>query len=169
MKSKAFNSANAFRSLAAMALLAGGFASISSTAQAQQTVFQGVRIDMSGLPTGAVETRQQLQACLQRALPQAFAGRINPSARSAPVLVVRPTSVWLTSAGVASSSTRFGFENPMTGLDSLEGYAVFGNARVPVMATASPDRGAAAVLGYTAARRTENLCNSFAYWVSRRV
>jgi hypothetical protein len=169
MRSKAFNFAKPVRRLASAAIVGWGVTGFSAVAQAQQTVFQSVRLDMNGLPTGAVETRQQLQACLQRALPQVFAGRINPSARAAPVLVVRPVSVWLASGGASSSNSRFGHETTGSALDSLEGYAIFGNARVLVTATTSSDQSAHAVLGFNASRRTDNLCHSFAYWISRRV
>jgi hypothetical protein len=154
------------------ALAAAAFLLWSGAASAQgATVFREVRLDMSGLPTGAVETRRALGACLSQNLPLAFAGRVNPGARGAPVLVVRPTSIWLSppSAGTGSDlgggSSRFDAASP----DSMEGEAIIGGVRVPLLVTSGGETPSLAAPLQQANRRTNQLCQSFAYWLARKV
>ncbi len=64
--------------------LAGALLLAAGAAAQAQAVYGGVRIDMSAIPNGAFQTKQQLQACLQRALPQALGARVSPGARGAP-------------------------------------------------------------------------------------
>jgi hypothetical protein len=138
-------------------------------AASAQGVIRAVQIDMSGIPSGAAETRADLQACLARSIPQAFAGRINPAQRNAPVLVVRPTSVWL--ANVAASSVReeFGGSMGTTSLDSLEGVGILGGQSIPLTVSANPDFGTIGLPAYNARVRTDALCTSFVYWLARKI
>jgi hypothetical protein len=132
-------------------------------------VFREVRLDLSGLPTGAVETRRDLGACLSQSLPLAFAGRINPSLRGAPVLIVRPTSIWLSApfggGGDDRSSMRYEAQSP----DFMEGEAIIGAARIPLSVSGGSEAPSLAAPLQQAKRRTDNLCQSFAYWLARRV
>jgi hypothetical protein len=164
MRSKIWRSASI---LAAAACATLGLAA-AGPARAE-TVFGGVRIDLSAIPNGAYQTKQQLQACLQSALPAALAGRITPGARGAPLLVVRPLSVWLASSSQIYSQDDFGRSTGTTSLDSLEGEAIVGGARIPVTVSANPDFGTQGLPEHNAAIRTEALCRNFAYWVARRV
>lgn len=144
---------------------------LSSLPAVAQTgsVFKGIRIDVSGLPVGAVETRRDLQTCLARALPQAFAGRIDPANGKAGILVVRPTSVWLgTSAGL-SLSDDFGRSDGGGSTDSMEGEAIIGSQRVPLMVSASSDFGGISAPEYNARLRTNTLCSNFAVWLARKI
>ena len=134
-----------------------------------QATFRAIQIDMSGVPGGAAETRQNLQACLSVKLPEAFAGRINPGARNAPVLTVRPTTVWLANAAATNIRDAFSSGEGVTSLDSLEGEAIVGGQRIPLIVSANPDFGAIGALGYASRVRTDVLCNSFAYWLARKV
>ena len=145
-------------------------AGLAAGAAEAQGVYSGIRIDMSAIPNGAFQTKQQLQACLQRSLPEALAGRVNPGARGAPVLVVRPLTVWLASGAATDIRDDFGGTGMgTTSLDSLEGEAIVGGARVPVTVSANPDFGTQGLPEYNARLRTEALCRNFAYWVARRV
>jgi hypothetical protein len=167
MKSRVFASAN---SLAAALLLGIAALAPSNLAWAQApAVFRSVNIDMSGIPSGAVETRRQLQACLTRAVPAALGGRVQVGARAAPVLTVRPTSVWLTNQGTASISDDYNTKQGSSGADVLEGEAVIGNRRIPVSAAANGDFGATSWTEYGARLRTEQLCQNFAHWLARKV
>lgn len=161
MKSPASRSVKALAGAAALGLL-------SAAAQAQG-VYSGVRIDMSAIPSGAFETKQQLQACLSRALPQALAGRVSPGARGAPLIVVRPLTVWLANAAATDIRDKFGGGIGTTSLDSLEGEVIVGGARVPITVSGNPDFGTQGLPEYNARVRTETLCQNFAYWVARRV
>jgi hypothetical protein len=164
MKSQASRSAEA--ALAAALVLCSGAASAQGV-----TVFREVKLDLSGLPVGAVETRRALGACLSQNLPLAFAGRVNPAARGAPVLVVRPTSVWLSPPGnnsgsdLGGNSSRFEVASP----DSMEGEAIIGSTRVPLMVTTGAETPSLAAPLQQANRRTTQLCQSFAYWLARKV
>ncbi len=162
MKSRISRFAEAAGLAAAVVLLSG------AGAQAQG-VFSGVRIDMSAIPNGAFQTKELLQACLQRHLPLALGGRVSPGARGAPVLVVRPLTVWLGNAAATEIREEFGGGAGTTSLDSLEGEAIVGGQRVPVTVSASPDFGTQGLPEYNARVRTETLCQNFAYWVARRV
>jgi hypothetical protein len=164
MRSLASRSAEA--ALAAAALLLG----LGAASAQGPSVFREVRLDMSGLPPGAVETRRALGACLAQSLPVAFAGRVNPGARGAPVLVVRPTSVWLAPAttGVVGSGWR-GDRMEAGSPDTMEGEAVIGGARVPLMVAAGPEAPSLAAPLQQAYRRTDQLCQSFVYWLARKV
>lgn len=162
MKSRISRSAEA-------ALFASAALLTSGAAAQAPSVFSAVRIDMSAIPNGAFETKQQLQACLQRQLPAALAGRVSPGARGAPVLVVRPLTVWLGNSAATEIRDEFGAGTGTTSLDSLEGEAIVGGQRVPVTVSASPDFGTQGLPEYNARVRTETLCQSFAYWIARRV
>jgi hypothetical protein len=150
-----------------------GFAAVSllaTTGESRaQATFRAIQIDMSGVPGGAVETRRNLQACLAVKLPEAFAGRINPGARNAPVLTVRPTTVWLANAAATNIRDAFSSGEGTTSLDSLEGEAIVGGQRFPLIVSANPDFGAVGVVGYASRVRTDILCNSFAYWLARKI
>ncbi len=149
--------------------LAGALLLAAGAAAQAQAVYGGVRIDMSAIPNGAFQTKQQLQACLQRALPQALGARVSPGARGAPVVVVRPLTVWLANAAATDIRDDFGGGTGTTSLDSLEGEVIVGGQRVPVTVSANPDFGTQGLPEYNARVRTETLCQSFAYWVARRV
>jgi hypothetical protein len=148
-----------------------GLALWAGAASAQgNAVFREVRIDMSGLPAGAAETRQMLGACLAQNIPLAFAGRVNPGARNAPVLIVRPTGVWLAPPSAGSGDDRHGgsrFE--AAGPDFMEGEALIGGKRVPLSVSGGSETPALAGPMQQAQRRTNQLCQSFAYWLARRV
>jgi hypothetical protein len=164
MKSKLSHSASFKRVAAAAALSLLG---LSGAAQAQaNSVFQAVRVDMSEMRGGPAQTIQQLQTCLSRELPRAFAGRIVPGDRSAPVLVVRPQSVFLASAAGGSVGT-FDREIGMS-IDTMEGVGIVSGRRIPLTVSASPGSGAFSQLGYTTNPRVETLCQSFALWMARR-
>ncbi len=124
---------------------------------------------MSAIPNGAFQTKQQLQACLQRHLPLALGARISPGARGAPIIVVRPLTVWLGNTAATEIRGEFGGGASTTSLDSLEGEVIVGGQRVPVLVSANPDFGTQGLPEYNARLRTETLCQSFAYWVARRV
>jgi hypothetical protein len=141
-----------------------------TVAEAQTpAVYRGIRVDMSGIPSGAHQTRDDIQVCLSLGLPRAFAGRINASAQGAPLLVVRPTSIWLAPMGSSPSSDEFGSSDSNTGFDSMEGEAIIGNRRVPLTVSAgAPSH--ASVMSVDAARmRSIGLCNSFIGWLARKI
>jgi hypothetical protein len=165
MKSLASRSAEAAFAAAALLLATG-------TASAQgATVFREVRLDLSGLPAGASEARRELGACLSQSLPLAFAGRVKPGVRGAPVLVVRPTSVWLAPPSSGSgndfggSSSHFEAVSP----DSMEGEAIIGGNRIPLMVTTGAETPSLGAALQQANRRTTRLCQSFTYWLARKV
>jgi type IV secretory pathway TrbL component len=133
------------------------------------SVIGSVKIDMSGIPTGAVETRRQLQACLTRAVPTALGTRMQPGLRGAAVLVVRPTSVWLSSQSTAGISDDFNSQQGSVGADLLEGDAIIGGQRIAIAAAANGDFGATSWSEYGARLRVEQLCNNFALWLARKV
>jgi hypothetical protein len=167
MRSQALRSADVIRALAAAAVLA--IASGPASAQGA-SIFREVRIDLSGLPQGAVETRRALGACLAQSLPLALAGRVNPASRGAPVLIVRPTAVWLSPPSTAAGDDRNGggrYEAPSP--DTIEGEAIIGGTRVPLFAMSSAEPPSLAAPLQQAQRRTDQLCQSFAYWLARRV
>jgi hypothetical protein len=168
MRSQVLSSAKALKGTALAAFAAAALLAATGESRAQAT-FRAIQIDMSGVPGGAVETRRNLQACLAVKLPEAFAGRINPGARNAPVLTVRPTTVWLANAAATNIRDAFSSGEGTTSLDSLEGEAVVGGQRVPLIVSANPDFGAIGALGYASRVRTDVLCNSFAYWLARKV
>jgi hypothetical protein len=168
MRLQALYSAKALRSAALAAFAAVALLATAGESRAQST-FRAIQIDMSGVPGGAFETRRNLQACLAVKLPEAFAGRINPGARNAPVLTVRPTTVWLANAAATNIRDAFSSGEGTTSLDSLEGEAIVGGQRVPLIVSANPDFGAIGALGYASRVRTDVLCNSFAYWLARKV
>lgn len=149
--------------------LAGALLLAAGTAAQAQSVYGGVRIDMSAIPNGAYQTKKQLHACLQRTLPQALGARVSPGARGAPIIVVRPLTVWLGNAAATEIRDDFGGGSGTTSLDSLEGEVIVGGQRVPVTVSANPDFGTQGLPEYNARVRTETLCKSFAYWVARRV
>jgi hypothetical protein len=166
MKSLASLSANA-----AVAIVFAGLG--PSVAEAQQTVFRQVRIDVSAIPAGAAFARRDLSNCLSRFIPQSFAGRIVPSALNAPVLVVRPTAVFLgpqTGGGWNGAGGGGGlFTNGMWNNDTMTGEALFGGKRVPLTVNAPPGFGGAALPEYDARLRTQQLCQNFAYWLARQI
>jgi len=155
------------RSARATAAAGALLASLGPAASAEG-VYSGVRIDMSAIPNGAFETKRQLEACLRLNLPAALAGRLSAGAR-APVLVVRPLTVWLAAATPTSSRDRYTGGIGSYSFDSLEGEAIAGGQRVPVAVSANPDFGTQGLPEYNARLRTETLCRTFAYWVARRV
>jgi hypothetical protein len=167
MRSLALRSADMIRALAAAAVLSV----TAGSAMAQDaSVFREVRIDLSGLPQGAAETRRALGACLSQNLPLALAGRVNPSARGAPVLIVRPTAVWLSPPSTASGADRNGggrYEAPSP--DTIEGEAIIGGTRVPLFAMSGGEPPSLAAPLQQAQRRTDQLCQAFAYWLARKV
>jgi hypothetical protein len=167
MKSKVSRFASPMRGagLLASAALVLMFASGESHAQA---VFRGVQIDMSAIPSGAAETRRDLQACLSAKIPAALAGKINTAARGAPILVVRPTSVWLASVMTTMTSEDDRGGNGTSSLDQLEGEAIVSGQRFPLLVSANPDFGTIGLPGYNARVRTDALCASFAYWIARK-
>jgi hypothetical protein len=144
--------------------------SVFSPAEAQDiSLFKGIRIDMSGLPTGAVETRRDLQACLTRALPQAFSGRIDPSKSTGRILIVRPTSVWLGTSSATTLNDEFSRSDSGGSVDSMEGEAIAGHQRVPLMVSANSDFGNAGAPEHNARLRTNILCSNFALWLARKI
>ncbi len=168
MRSKASHFARALKFFAVAGLVA--LAPVLAAGESQaQSVFRGVQIDMSGIPSGALETRRDLQACLAAKLPAVLAGRINPGARNAPVLVVRPTSVWLASIIATTTSEDDRGGSGTSSLDQLEGEAILPGRRVPLLVSANPDFGTTGAAGYNARVRTEALCTNFVYWIARKI
>jgi hypothetical protein len=167
MRSLALHSADVAKAALAAAVLV--LCAPGASAQGA-TVFREVKLDLSGLPAGAVETRRQLGACLAQSLPIAFAGRVNPSARNAPVLVVRPTSVWLAPPATMSGDDRTGGGRmEVAGPDFMEGEAVIGGTRIPLSVSGAGEYPSLAAPLQQAERRTNQLCQSFAYWLARRI
>lgn len=165
MKSLASRSAEA--AFAAAALMLSSVAAVAQT----PTVYRELRLDLSGLPAGAVETRRTLGACLAQSLPLAFSGRLNPAARNAPVLIVRPTSVWLSAPSFGAGNDFGGGGGLMEGTspDSMEGEAIIGGRRVPLLVTTGSEAPSLGAPLQQANRRTDRLCQSFAYWLARKV
>jgi hypothetical protein len=85
------------------------------------------------------------------------------------VLVVRPLSVFLASAGGGGSLGRFGSDMSQLSTDSLEGEGIVSGRRIPVNVSANPGSGAFSQLGFTTRARIDTLCQSFALWLARRV
>ncbi len=168
MKSKDSPFANALRVAAVLAAIAGTQLFSAGESHAQ-TVFRSIQIDMSGIPSGAFETKRDLQACLAAKLPQVFAGRVNAGQRNAPVLVIRPTSVWLASIMTTRTSEDDRGGNGTTGLDQLEGEAIVSGQRIPLLVSANPDFGAVGAPVANARIRTEALCSSFVHWIARKI
>jgi hypothetical protein len=152
-----------------------GFAAVAMACCATGAVAQGpsvfreVRLDLSGLPSGAVETKQALGACLSQSLPVAFAGRVNPGARGAPVLVVRPTSVWLAPPANSSGDDRGNNRSELSSPDFMEGEALVGQTRIPLQVSGGGEYPSPITPLQQANRRTIQLCQSFAYWLARKV
>ncbi len=166
MRSQALHSADAIRAGLAALLLA----CCATGASAQgQSVFRELRLDLSGLPPGAVETRQALGACLSQNLPIAFAGRINPGARGAPVLVVRPTGVWLAPPASVSGDERGRDRAELSSPDFMEGEALIGQTRIPLQVSGGGEYPSPIAPLQQANRRTIQLCQSFAHWLARKV
>ncbi|MGL4243164.1 MAG: hypothetical protein ACRCTI_18780 [Beijerinckiaceae bacterium] len=152
-------------------LAAAGLVALSAGAAAAQgpSVFREVRVDLSGLPPGAAETRRAIGVCLSQNLPVALAGRLNPAARGAPVLVVRPTNVWLAPPATPSGDEQFGGRPELSSPDSMEGEAIVGGTRIPLRVSggfASSSPIAALQVAY---QRTDTLCQNFAYWLARKI
>jgi hypothetical protein len=174
MKSQALHSAEktlrstalTLAAVAAAALLLGAATGASAQSGA---VFREVKIDLSGLPQGAVEAKRDIAACLAQSLPLAFAGRVNPSARQAPVLVVRPTVVWLSPPVYGSGDDRSGGHVEMQSPDVMEGEAIIAGARVPLMVSSGAEGPSLGAPEAAARRRTDRLCQSFAYWLARKI
>jgi hypothetical protein len=146
----------------AAAILAGGIAATS--AQPTQT-FRAVRVDVSGLPAGAGFAREQFSQCLVRALTQNLAPRIN--ARATQVLVVRPTAVYL-APQTSDGGRRFGGTGGAS--DWVSGEAIIGRTRIPLDVSVAADGFGSMSMPLTNAyRRTESLCNSFAYWLAQKL
>jgi hypothetical protein len=140
------------------------------SAQAQTpTVYRGIRVDMSGIPEGARQTRDDLQVCLSLGLPRAFAGRINASAQGAQILVVRPTAIWLAPMGVGPTSDDFGGSDSNTGFDSMDGEAIIGNRRIPLTVSAGAPSNSAVMSVDAARMRAISLCNNFVGWLARKI
>jgi hypothetical protein len=141
----------------------------TTTAKAQApSVYRGIRVDMSAIPAGARQTREDIQVCLSLGLPRAFAGRINASAQGAPLLIVRPLSIWLAPMSAGISSDDFGKTESNVGFDTMEGEAIIGNRRVPLTVTASAP--SSIVLPVEVARqRAITLCNNFVGWLARKI
>jgi hypothetical protein len=166
MKSQALRSADIMKAGFAAAALA--WSAVGASAQGA-AVFREVRLDLSGLPVGATETRQALGACLSQNLPVAFAGRVNPGARGAPVLVVRPTSVWLAPPGNGSGNDRGTNMSELSSPDFMEGEALVGQTRIPLQVSAGGEYPSPIGALQQANRRTIQLCQAFAYWLARKV
>lgn len=154
--------------LLAVGVLVTGLGS-PDQAQAQgKATIRAIKVDTSALPPGAFATAQNLQACLTQNLNQAFAGRIDPTAKNAPVLVVRPTVVFLANV----ESLRFGGGangGGTSGVDTLEGEGILGNQRIPLIVAASPNYGPIGIPEIAGRVRTDSLCLNFAYWMARKV
>jgi hypothetical protein len=104
-----------------------------------------------------------MQACLSRYVPAAFAGRINPAARNAPILVVRPFTLTLT------ESTNNEDGGGSGGSDMMEGEAVVGATRIPLLVSTAPLISSPAFAEAAARQRMDALCNSFTYWLARKI
>jgi hypothetical protein len=167
MKSRVFASASCLG--AALLLASTTLAPINPAVAQTPAVFRSVQIDMSGIPTGALEARRQLQACLSRAVPAALAGRVQPGARGAPVLTVRPTTLWLANQDAAGMSDDFNSKQGSGGADVLEGEAIIGSQRISISAAANGDLGATGWTEYGARLRTDQLCTNFALWLARKI
>jgi hypothetical protein len=166
MRSQALRSANVMRT--GFAALVVALCATGASAQGP-AVFREVRLDLSGLPVGATETRQTIAACLSQNLPVAFAGRVNPGARGAPVLVVRPTSVWLAPPGNVSGDDRASSRSELSSPDFMEGEALIGQTRIPLQVSGGGEYPSPIAPLQQANRRTIQLCQSFAYWLARKV
>jgi hypothetical protein len=148
--------------LAAVAALAAF--SVAPAAQAQNpSVFKAIRIDVSALPPGAGFARNQMQACLSRYVPAAFAGRINPNAGNAPVMLVRPFTVTLVENSTNDDSGGGG------GSDTMEGEAIVGKVRIPLIVSGLGQSSSPAFAEAVARQRMDALCSSFAYWLARKI
>lgn len=162
-----------FASKAALMLLGGAallLATVASPASAQSgAVFQAVRVDLSGLPTGATQTRADIQACLANGLPRVLAGRLNPGARGAPVLIVRPTDIYFTSTSNTSGGQGFGGGTSQIGLDEMSGDAIVGGQRIVIKAANSPISGSNTLPESVARVRTLTLCNNFIFALARKI
>ncbi|MGL5138874.1 MAG: hypothetical protein ACRC7G_14025 [Beijerinckiaceae bacterium] len=144
-----------------------GLAALSSPAVAQTpAVFSALRIDVSSLPAGAVFARRQLESCLQKYVTDAFAGRIVPRSGAA-ALVVRPLFLDL-STNASSQSGGGGSDNDWSP-DYLQGEAVTGGKRVPLLVSGGGGGSSAVYPEADVARRTDELCRSFAYWLARKI
>ncbi len=162
--------ASRFADAARAAVAAAAFVlSVGGVVAQTGGVFREVRLDLSGLPPGASETRQRIGVCLSQNLPIAFAGRINPGLRSAPVLVVRPTSVWLAPPPTGGGDDRAGQRSEASSPDFMEGEALIGATRVPIAVSGGGEHPNLAAPVQQALRRTDQLCQSFAYWLARKV
>jgi hypothetical protein len=160
MKSPALRFAKA-AIFASAAFLAG--AQLAEAQQAQ--TFRSVRVDVSGLPAGAGFAREQFGQCLTRALSQNFAPRIN--SRAGQTLVVRPLTVYL-APQTADGGRRFGGSGGAS--DWISGEAIIGGTRVPIDVSVPADGFGSMSMPLTNAyRRTESLCNSFAYWLAQKI
>jgi hypothetical protein len=131
-------------------------------------VFQGIRIDLSGLP-GASQTRADMQACLASALPKVLGSRINPGARGAPVLTVRPTSIYFANTSNVNSNSGPNGGSSQIGLDEIDGDAIIGGQVIRIKAANSPISGAHNLPESIARLRTVTLCNNFVFALARRV
>jgi hypothetical protein len=173
MKSRVSHFASTRREKRFAAALTGAaallLATAASPASAQSgAVFQGIRIDLSGLP-GAAQTRADMQACLASALPKVLGARINPGARGAPVLTVRPTSIYFANTSNINGSSGGGGNNSQIGLDEIDGDAIIGGQAIRIKAANSPISGANNLPESVARVRTLTLCNNFAYALARKV
>jgi hypothetical protein len=166
MRSPALRSADVLKAAFGAAALALSAAAASAQGA---SAFREVRLDLSGLPPGAADTKRQIGACLSQNLPLAFAGRVNAGQRNLPVLIVRPTGVWLSPPVPPSGDARTGGSTDQGSPDVMEGEAFVGATRIPLLVSGGSER---AVLGAPLAqalRRTDSLCHSFAYWLARKV
>jgi hypothetical protein len=164
MKSQVSFSSKSMRFAALAAFAASASVGIVPEAQAQNvTVFKSIRVDISSMPPGAGFARNQMQACLSRYVPAAFAGRINPSARNAPVIVVRPFRLTLTENSTNDDSGGGG------GSDTMEGEAIVGGTRIPLVVNGSGQASSPAFAEAVARQRMDALCSSFAYWLARKI
>lgn len=146
----------------AAALCAG---SIGAASAQQAQTFRSVRVDVSGLPAGAGFAREQFSRCLTRALTDNFGPRIN--SRAAQTLIVRPTAVHL-APQTSDGGRRFGGTGGAS--DWVSGEAIIGRTRIPLDVSVAADGFGSMSMPLTNAyRRTESLCNSFAYWLAQKL
>jgi hypothetical protein len=156
-----------FHAVAATTLLMAT-ATVPAMAQSAR-VFQSIRIDMTAIPSGAAQTREDIRVCLSNGLPLAFKGRINPADRGAPVLVVRPLSIWLAPLINTPTSDETGGSDVGGGYDSMEGEALVGNQRIPLTVSAGASAGDIHMPVAVSRQRALVLCNSFIHWMARKI
>jgi hypothetical protein len=142
-------------------LLATGLAQAQSPGR-----FSRIMIDTRDLAArGAGLEARQLQACLPDALARAFAGRIVPGDRSAPVLTVRIQAVSLAGGAGTGGVGRGSLRESGHDTDYIEGDAIVGGRVYSMLAVHPASNGIAYDAMVNARHRVDDLCRQFAGWL----